>query len=194
MSVCVFCSVLSPPVPVTGLLSSISVFKLDKVPVRITGLSSPGSPTCHSPSVMKASSFCLKVGDERGTAVRDLVGLTDRIRVADPGQRGTREEREGWGCSCLTGLREGVQEEAYIEQSSVLVFITDGRWSKVGVEIHVPVHIRKTSTLQFHFSWSWRTRVSQTEVMMIQQWKTSHAKAQPSRDETKRNTDRQAQG
>lgn len=65
------------------------------MPVHITDLSPPDSPTCHSPSVMKASSFCLKVGDERGTAVRDPVGLTDRIRVANPGERGTREEREG---------------------------------------------------------------------------------------------------
>lgn len=110
MSVCVFCPVLSPPVPVTGLLSSISVFKQDKVPVHITDLSPPDSPTCHSPGVMKASSFCLKVGDERRTAVRDPVGLTDWIRAADPRERGTREEREGRGCSCLTGLEEEVKE------------------------------------------------------------------------------------
>lgn len=66
----------------TGLLSSISVFKQDKVPVPIMDLSPHDSHSCHSPSLMKVSSFCLKVGDERRTAVRDLVGLTDLIRVA----------------------------------------------------------------------------------------------------------------
>lgn len=88
MSVFVFCPILSPPVPVTGLLSSISVFKQDKVPVHITGLSPPDSPTCHSPNVMKVSSFCLKVGDERRTVVRDLVALTDLIRVATVLEKG----------------------------------------------------------------------------------------------------------
>ncbi|CAB1441031.1 unnamed protein product [Pleuronectes platessa] len=72
----------------TGLLSSISVFKQDKVPVHITDLSLPDSPTCHSPGDMKASSFCLKVGDEKRTAVRDLAGLTDWIRPSDPRKRG----------------------------------------------------------------------------------------------------------
>lgn len=81
MSVCVFCLILSPPVPVAGLLPSISIFKQDKVPVPIKELSPPDSPVCHSPSVMKVSLFCLKVGDERRTAVRDLVGLPDVIRV-----------------------------------------------------------------------------------------------------------------
>lgn len=104
MSHCVVCPVLSPPVPGTGLLSSISVFKQDKVPVQITGLSPPASASRHSPGVMKACSFCLKVGDERLTAVRDPVGLTDPITVAAAGKRSLSEERETQGCSCLTGF------------------------------------------------------------------------------------------
>lgn len=101
--------VLSPPVPVTTLLSSISLFKQDKAPVHITALSPPRSAACHSPSFMKAGSFCLKVGDERGAAVRDLVGLTDRIRATNPGERGRRWEQEVRGCFCLTGLEEGAK-------------------------------------------------------------------------------------
>lgn len=80
------------------------------MPVHIRDLSPPDCPTCHSARLMKASSFCLKVGDERRTAVRDLVGLTDQIRVAHPRERGMREEREGRGWSCLTGLEEEVKE------------------------------------------------------------------------------------
>lgn len=93
---------------------------------------------------MKASSFCLKVGDERRTAVRDLVGLTDQIRVADPGERGMREEREGQGCSCLTGLEEGVKERYMLSKGLCLFLLVEGRCSKVGVETRVPVRITKT--------------------------------------------------
>lgn len=74
---------LCPSVPVTGFLSSISVFKQDKESVYITDLSSPDFLACHSPRNMKASSFCLKKEDERRTAARDVVDLTDSIRVAD---------------------------------------------------------------------------------------------------------------
>lgn len=122
MSVCVFCPVPSPPVPMTGLLSSISVFKQDKVTVHITGLSPPASPSCHSPGVMKAPSFCLKTGDKSRTVVRDQVGLTDQIRVAGPGERGTRGERRvrmflpNW-------IRSGGEGKVYVEQGSVCLFI-----------------------------------------------------------------------
>lgn len=77
-----------------GLLSSISVFKQDKVPVRIRDLSPPRSPNCHSASVMKAFTFCLKVGDESRPAVVDLAALTNQIRVADPREESGSDERE----------------------------------------------------------------------------------------------------
>lgn len=144
MSVCVFCPVPSAPHPVKGLLSSISVFKQDKVPVRITGLSPPDSPTCHSPSVMKAFSFCLKVGDERGAAVRDLVALTDRIRVADPGER--YEGGVRWVRMFLPNWIRGGGEGKGIHKARgpCLTLLGDGRCSKVCFETHMPVYIRKT--------------------------------------------------
>lgn len=95
MSGCVFCPVPSLPSTVKGLLSSISVFKQDKVPVHIRVLSPPHSPDCHSASVMKAFTFCLKVGDESRTAVMDLAALTNHIRVADPREETGTDEREG---------------------------------------------------------------------------------------------------
>lgn len=95
MSGRVFCPVPSLPSTVKGLLSCISVFKEDKVPVHIWALSPPHSPTCHSAGLMKAFTFCLKVGDESRTAVTDLAALTNQIRVADPGRESGSEEREG---------------------------------------------------------------------------------------------------
>lgn len=95
MSGRVFCPVPSLPSTVKGLLSSISVFKQDKVPVHIRDLSPPHSLNCHSASVMKAFTFCLKVGDESRTAVTDLAALTNQIRVADPGEGSGSDERGG---------------------------------------------------------------------------------------------------
>lgn len=43
---------------------------------------------------MKAFSFCLKVEDERGAAVRDLVALTDQIKSS-----------RSWGKKCEGGVR-----------------------------------------------------------------------------------------
>lgn len=119
MSISVFCPVPSLPYTVKGLLSSITVFKQDKVPVHITGLSPPDRLTCHSASVMKAFTFCLKVGDERGAAGRDLLALTDQIKEPDAGERGTRDKRRGWGCSCLNWLGSEVKGKVYMKQESV---------------------------------------------------------------------------
>lgn len=118
MSGRVFCPVPSLPSTVKGLLSCISVFKQDKVPVHIWDLSSPHSPNCHSAGVMKAFTFCLKVGDQSRTAVTDLAALTHPIRVADPGQESGSEEREG---VCLTLLKEEVKEKVDATQGSVSV-------------------------------------------------------------------------
>lgn len=81
---------------------------------------------------MKVFSFCLKKGDERRTAVRDLVGLTECNRRAHPGGRGTAEESEGRGCSCLTGLGEGGETKVYVEHGSVPVFIKGWKVSRSG--------------------------------------------------------------
>lgn len=67
------------------------------MPVHIRDLSPPHSPNCHSPSVMKAFTFSLKVGDESPTAVTDLDALTNQIRVAHPGAEGGSDEGWGWG-------------------------------------------------------------------------------------------------
>lgn len=64
------------------------------MPVHIRDLSPPRSPNCHSASGMKASPFCLKVGDESPTAVPDLAVLTNQIRIADPGKKTGSDERE----------------------------------------------------------------------------------------------------
>lgn len=88
------------------------------MPVPIKELSPPDSPSCHSPSVMKVLLFCLKVGDERGTAVRDLVCLTDLIRVATVLEKELKMFLADW-------IRERVEEIVYVEQGSVPVFISE---------------------------------------------------------------------
>lgn len=65
------------------------------MPVHIRGLSPPRPPNCHSASVMKAFTFCLKVGDESRAAVTDPRALTNQIRVADPVEEGGSDETEG---------------------------------------------------------------------------------------------------
>lgn len=101
------------------------------MPVHIMGLSSPDSPTCHSSGVIKACSFCLKVGDERRTAVRDLVGLTDQIRIADHGEESYKGGERRLRMFLPKWIRGGGEGKVYVEEGSVSVIIRGKKRGKL---------------------------------------------------------------